>query len=936
MASALAQRELAVPPELAEREQQWAALGELAASARAGHGRVALVSGPVAAGKTALVHLFGEDATAHGWTWLRATCAERERTLPFGVVGQLLGPERLPAPGTGSGGVQDLCRAVVELARRRPVLITVDDVPHADAPSLDWLLACVRRTATAAVLIVLTETTGPRPRTSSLHTELLRHRHCARLSVAPLAERTVRAMFDGDPDAYPLTGGNPLLVSALREDGGRPGAGYRQALLSCLHRCGPDARDLARALAVLDTPGELPGLRAQSVADAVGLLSAAGLLSGGRLRHPATRAAVLAELTAAERAALYERAARLRHERGAPPDEVAPLLARAAAYGDATAADLARAAAHGSATADPMWAAGVLRAAARHAVRRERLNDAVRYLDLARAAVDGDAEVVAELARIEWRLRPATAARHLPELVRAAQAGGLDGRDAVALAGQLAWYGRFAEAAGVLARVRSVHDVAAHPTETRPQPPADAERQALELWLAGTFPTLAHRGPADVARAPRGAGQAAEAWRRSTAALVAVLGRGAREQAVADAELLLQSVRPSDGYVWGVQTALQSLLVLLYAERLDAARSWCDHLLAELSTPHVTATAQLAPPDADAELGLVDRDAATPLGVAFATAVRAEVALRRGDLASALRDATTALSVLPPTGWGVAVGLPLGCAITAATRLGRRDEATRLLAEPVPDTMLQSRYGLHYLHARGEHYLATGRDYAALADFLSCGELTAAWGMDVPGLVPWRTSAADAWLRKNENLAEVRRLLNEQLAKVGPAGSRTRGVALRLLAATSPVHSRPQLLAEAVSILQGCGDRYELARAMADLSTAYRAVGQLRRAAPMARLAAQVAQDCGAAVLTDGVLPLRTGLDGGGQHPRDRLVLLTESELRVAALAAAGLTNREIAAKLFITASTIEQHLTRVYRKLRIRYRRELPSELQTHLAATA
>lgn len=42
---------------------------------------------------------------------------------------------------------------------------------------------------------------------------------------------------------------------------------------------------------------------------------------------------------------------------------------------------------------------------------------------------------------------------------------------------------------------------------------------------------------------------------------------------------------------------------------------------------------------------------------------------------------------------------------------------------------------------------------------------------------------------------------------------------------------------------------------------------------------------------------------------------LTFSERRVAAFAATGRTNRAIARELHITDSTVEQHLTRVYRK---------------------
>ncbi len=57
---------------------------------------------------------------------------------------------------------------------------------------------------------------------------------------------------------------------------------------------------------------------------------------------------------------------------------------------------------------------------------------------------------------------------------------------------------------------------------------------------------------------------------------------------------------------------------------------------------------------------------------------------------------------------------------------------------------------------------------------------------------------------------------------------------------------------------------------------------------------------------------------------------LTESELRVAELAAAGLTNREVAARLYVSPKTVEANLARVYRKLGIHSRAELGARVAT------
>jgi len=63
---------------------------------------------------------------------------------------------------------------------------------------------------------------------------------------------------------------------------------------------------------------------------------------------------------------------------------------------------------------------------------------------------------------------------------------------------------------------------------------------------------------------------------------------------------------------------------------------------------------------------------------------------------------------------------------------------------------------------------------------------------------------------------------------------------------------------------------------------------------------------------------------------------LTENERRVAELAASGLTNREVAARLFMSPKTVEANVARVYRKLGIRSRAELGARLADEQADPA
>jgi DNA-binding NarL/FixJ family response regulator len=60
---------------------------------------------------------------------------------------------------------------------------------------------------------------------------------------------------------------------------------------------------------------------------------------------------------------------------------------------------------------------------------------------------------------------------------------------------------------------------------------------------------------------------------------------------------------------------------------------------------------------------------------------------------------------------------------------------------------------------------------------------------------------------------------------------------------------------------------------------------------------------------------------------------LTLTEQRVAALIAAGATNRDAAAELFVSVRTVETHVASIYRKLGVRTRAELARKLPAQLA---
>jgi DNA-binding NarL/FixJ family response regulator len=119
------------------------------------------------------------------------------------------------------------------------------------------------------------------------------------------------------------------------------------------------------------------------------------------------------------------------------------------------------------------------------------------------------------------------------------------------------------------------------------------------------------------------------------------------------------------------------------------------------------------------------------------------------------------------------------------------------------------------------------------------------------------------------------------------------------------------VLEDAATQFSSLGARLFEAEALAGAAVARRRAGDIRRAVALEQRLAAAVGECEGAI-TPALTAVRAQ------------AVLTPQELKVAGLAAAGLANRDIAARLFLSPRTVEYHLSNVYQKLGIRSRGEL------------
>ena len=164
-------------------------------------------------------------------------------------------------------------------------------------------------------------------------------------------------------------------------------------------------------------------------------------------------------------------------------------------------------------------------------------------------------------------------------------------------------------------------------------------------------------------------------------------------------------------------------------------------------------------------------------------------------------------------------------------------------------------------------------------------------------------------------------LLERRLAILEPWGLAAFDYCLGVLALADGSHDEAILRLEAAVVgFERLGTTWDLAQAQLGLGMTYRRAGQRLKAA-------EVLERAGSTFAGLGAEPARRAAADELRRARPRPTSddrLTDAERRVAALAAEGRTNREIAAALFTGTTTVEAHLTRIYSKLGLRSRTEL------------
>jgi DNA-binding CsgD family transcriptional regulator len=236
---------------------------------------------------------------------------------------------------------------------------------------------------------------------------------------------------------------------------------------------------------------------------------------------------------------------------------------------------------------------------------------------------------------------------------------------------------------------------------------------------------------------------------------------------------------------------------------------------------------------------------------------------------------------------------------------------------------------IRYLQMRAQLHAANGETNGALEDLFACGRLEQEWDVRTPAFSTWRADAVPL-LETLGRTDEAQALAQEELDRCRAYGAPVPlAAALRARGLIEPGDAGIALLEQALVELRRSSARLERALALLELGIATRRAGRRAEARKPLQEALELAAACGADAIASRA---HDELIAAGARPRRDPVEsrshLTASELRVARMAAEGMTNRAIAQALFLTENTIETHLRSVFRKMGIRSRSQLARAL--------
>ncbi len=910
------------------RQGELAAITTLLRQTRHGDSGALVLVGPAGTGKTTLL-VEAERLAVEGdapFTVLRARGIESEAEVAFAGLLELVRPltgliARLPEPqaralegalalvpteSTDRFSVSAATLTILALAAsEQPVLVLVDDLHWLDPPSAQAILFAARRLWREGAAILLSSRPEPHVTAQLEGITLLEVGPLEAEDAAVLARRAAsRELDEEEIEALVAgTGGNPLAIVEAARNIGAGGQALEGVVLPLpvaeRIRVGVERRlelllpDERRAVLIAAAAGTRSvctliqdALASEGIPlDALGAAEREGLLQVGgeviEFEHPLTRSAAYAGAGSGEQRSAHRALALASPEESA---ERAWHLA-AAAFGP------------------DEQAAHALELAGRDAIARGAPSTAVRAFDRA-AALTQDTE---------------SAARRMLLCGDAARlAGNLEhAREVITLALERSRDPLMrADALGLLFQI----DTWRLPVATARTIAVEAER------LAQLDRTRAARMLAEAAAALARSGNIAQGVEFAERAYAEMADQGLSDDSV---ELSLLFTRVMDARA---PEAIEPLLAL--GERL-------------LSKPPLAQTLALLQQVAWIQTWVEQYEAAgvllehavtvgrsqAPGTLPMALATRGELGYRRGRWQLALADTTEAASLAGDFEQPHPRGLALTCQARIEACLGwdQKCRATAAEAAEIGRRLggEDSPIATWGSPALGLLELGQGRPEEAIPHLDRVVISFRGGGIREPGVV---LSAGD--LVEAYALSGRRDQARELLAEFAPLARRTERIGAQAIAARcrgllAGEEEFERRFHEALQLHEAVDMPFELARTQLALGERLRRSGRPGEARVQLRKALSGFQRVGA---VHWVARASEELEATGetvvQRPPVSSHALTPQELQVALVAASGATSPEAGAQMFLSAKTVEAHLSRIYRKLGVRSRAELAARV--------